>query len=378
LKEFSLYIHIPFCVKKCAYCDFTSYDNCSNTIEAYVEALLKEIETTAEQLNHKVIYSIFIGGGTPSLLSPEHIYKIFSCIKGHFEILPEAEITIECNPGTLTEEKMACYKGVGINRISLGLQSTHDHHLKNLGRIHNYKTFLKNYHALRAEGFNNINVDLMFALPNQTLREWEETIQDIIKLKPEHISKYSLSIEKGTPFYTKYKSISNIIEEELERKMYYNAQAMLIEAGYKHYEISNYSLEGYECQHNIVYWTLKPYIGMGLSAASFYHHARFENTTDLHEYINREESYDTKIIERKKSSQKALMEEYMFLGLRLLKGINKQAFEQQFQQSFDDIYKEICGELKGNGLINETQESLALTQKGIDISNYVLSQFLLD
>ena len=371
--QLSLYIHIPFCVKKCLYCDFLSgpYDN--KTQKAYVNALLLQIEKEASDYKEFRIISIFFGGGTPSLLEITLMNRIMTKLKQVFYICEDAEITIEANPGTLTYEKLILYKQAGINRISIGLQSTHNKELELLGRIHTYEEFLENYDNARKAGFQNINIDLMSALPEQTLENYEETLIRICNLKPEHISAYSLIIEKGTPFYEKKLNLPN---EEVDRLLYEKTEEILEKYGYYRYEISNYAKPGYESRHNSIYWTRDNYLGLGLGAASMVNNVRWNCSDNMEEYCNG-------MFEKKQVQQLSVneqMEEFMFLGLRRMEGISTDLFYKFFGETTENIYGEQIEKLKKEGLLAEelTKESryLKLTKRGIDLSNYVFEKFL--
>ena len=281
-----LYIHIPFCVRKCNYCDFLSFPETDDMIDAYCRALIEEIKQTGERVRGESVRSVFVGGGTPSILMPEQITEIFLQIRKSFLLEADAEITIESNPGTLDEEKLQCYQEIGINRLSIGLQSTDDNCLKRLGRIHNFREFEKNYDQARKVGFTNINIDLMSGLPGQSLSQYEETLRRVTDLNPEHISSYSLIIEEGTSFYESEEIVRQLPDEETERKMYEQTRDILNAKGYDRYEISNYARKGKECIHNLGYWEQVPYLGVGLGASSYYNKARFSNERNLKKYLN--------------------------------------------------------------------------------------------
>ncbi len=403
-----LYIHIPFCVKKCDYCDFISAPSGELVKERYFEALREEIRSYEGRMDGYRVVSIFIGGGTPSSVAAGYLKEILATVREVFvladgEEVPE--ITIEVNPGTVDHDKLMTYREAGINRISFGLQSTLDHELKLLGRIHDYEQFLENYSLARSIGFDNINVDLMSALPGQTLQDWEITLKRIAELKPEHISAYSLIIEEGTPFYDRYgegnPEEDQLPEEETDRLMYARTKEILKDYGYHRYEISNYSRKGYECRHNLGYWTGIPYLGLGLGASSCLKYTRFHNTAELEEYIEvctmsckglENEPIDSETQEQttplrdilgirrelQDLSRKEQMEEYMFLGLRLTEGISREEFHRKFGQEIETIYGKVIADLKTKGLLEEGKGLLYLTEYGIDVSNQVLAEFLLD
>lgn len=372
MKRLGLYIHIPFCVRKCLYCDFCSFPGCDDkTKEEYVKALCKEIMTQGLIFTPKgyLVDTIFIGGGTPSSIPAEKIVEILNVAKTFFTVDNEVEITIEMNPGTVDEEKLKSYKQVGINRLSIGLQSTNDEELKALGRIHKYSEFLEAYSLARKVGFDNINIDIMSALPGQSVESYEETLDKVLALEPEHISAYSLIVEEGTPFYD---MDLDLPEEDDERRMYYLTREKLLEKGYVRYEISNYAKADKECKHNVGYWTGKEYLGVGLNAASYYEEARVKNTEDLNEYISGK--YEA---ERTELSIEDLMEEYMFVGLRRMEGISIEGFMNKFGKSIYEIHGEAIEKHVKNGLLMQAGDNIKLTDKGIDVSNYVLADFLL-
>ncbi len=377
-KELELYIHIPFCVKKCLYCDFLSGPQSKQVIDAYVMALIREIKVHSE--HSRVITSIFLGGGTPSILEATHIQQIFAALREAFQISTDAEITIEANPGTITQEKLKAYNQVGINRISFGLQSTNNEELKILGRIHTFEEFLYGYRLARECGFNNINVDLISAIPKQTLESWEETLNKVIALSPEHISAYSLIIEEGTPFAKDYGEgccgARELPSEDEERLMYQKTEELLKEAGYYRYEISNYAKAGKECKHNLGYWERKDYLGLGLGASSLMDNIRYTNTENLIEYI--EHSATLKIItcNKERLTTKEQMEEFVFLGMRKMEGISRREFKENFGVSIEERYGQGIRRMLADGLIEESGEYLHLTSKGIDVSNYVFAEIL--
>lgn len=379
-RALELYIHIPFCVRKCAYCDFLSFSADENTWRAYVEALLDEIRQWKDRGDHE-ISTVFFGGGTPSLLPAGYIRKIMGALREKFAFLPDAEISIECNPGTLDREKLEIYRACGFNRISLGLQSAQDGELKMLGRIHSYGEFLESVRLARAAGFDNLNVDLMSALPGQTTETWMDTLRRAVQVRPEHISAYSLMIEEGTPFYERYAEAAErrsagedcapLPSEEEERRMYYLTEEYLKKHGYCRYEISNYALPGRACRHNCGYWQRVEYKGFGLGAASLVGEERSSNTAEMDAYLKgkREGS-------RQRLSREEQMEETMFLGLRMQKGVSEKEFAGQFGVSMQSVYGQTLDRLISQGLLKSGRGTVTLTGRGIDISNYVLAQFL--
>lgn len=382
-KELELYIHIPFCVKKCAYCDFLSGMQNEETIEKYVSKLLDEIRahgSNEELITHSKVTTIFLGGGTPSILNTSQIQRIFNALRTSFEITEDAEITIEANPGTVTREKLETYRACGINRISFGLQSTNNEELKLLGRIHTYEEFLESYRLARECGFDNINVDLISAIPKQTLVSWEETLQNVIALNPEHISAYSLIVEEGTPFAKVYgegcPAEKDLPDEEEERAIYYRTEELLKEAGYYRYEISNYAKTGKECKHNLGYWERKEYLGIGLGAASLINNTRYKNTDDLAYYMEHARNLIVIQEDIQDLSTKEQMEEFMFLGLRKMEGISEKEFAETFHVDIGQQYQEQIENLMKNNLLKKENDRLMLTRHGIDVSNYVFAEFL--
>lgn len=382
-KELELYIHIPFCVRKCAYCDFLSGPQDDETIKQYVVSLLEEIRAhgfNRDLISSHEVTSIFLGGGTPSILNISQIKRIFEAIKNTFAVTEDAEITIEANPGTVTREKLETYRSCGINRISFGLQSTNNEELKLLGRIHTYEEFLESFALARECGFDNINVDLISAIPKQTLASWEETLQNVIKLNPEHISAYSLIVEEGTLFAKVYgdgcPGEKDLPDEEEERKIYYRTEEFLEEAGYHRYEISNYAKEGKECKHNLGYWERKEYLGIGLGAASLIDNTRYKNTDDLAYYIKNASRLEMIQEDIQVLSQKEQMEEFVFLGLRKMEGISEKEFKESFGISIDETYGIQLEKLLKEELLERKHARIMLTRRGIDVSNYVFAEFL--
>lgn len=363
----SLYIHIPFCIKKCLYCDFNSYTNLELEDE-YIKALLKEVERIEED-NFE---TIFIGGGTPTVLSYENLNLLLNCL----EKFSPKEFTVESNPGTLTFEKLRLMREKGVNRLSIGLQSTNNSILKSLGRIHSYEEFLEGYNLARKVGFNNINIDIMFGVPNQSFNDFKKTLETIAMLSPEHISAYSLIVEEGTPFYDMQKmGVLKLADEDEERKMYDYLIDFLSLKGYNWYEISNFSKKGYECEHNKVYWNAKEYYGLGAGAHSHIERKRFSNPNLVNEYIKFiDKNEDIKNIEY--IDRKSAMEEFMFLGLRMINGISKKDFYIRFRENIKDVYKEQIESLTKKGLLIEDEDSLKLSRNGINISNSIFVEFL--
>lgn len=368
-----LYIHIPFCVKKCDYCDFLSAPGTGEAQTAYVRALFREMEAVKEEC-HQPITSVFIGGGTPSILDEMLMGELLEKMNACFPIQPDAEITIEANPGTLSAEKLEVYRCGGVNRLSIGLQSPKDKELKSLGRIHTYREFLESYDLARKAGFSNINVDLMFAIPDQTCEGWAENLKTVAKLGPEHISAYSLIVEEGTPFARRK---LNLPDEEAEYRMYEDTAAILGQFGYGQYEISNYAREGFSCQHNTGYWRRIHYLGLGLGASSFCGRTRFSNTENMGKYL-KESGNPAQIRENvEELGREDAMAEFMFLGLRMTDGISGQEFEKCFGVPLDTIYGKILEKYKGLSLLQEKDGRIFLTREGIHVSNAVMADFLL-
>ena len=380
-KKLSLYLHIPFCASKCHYCDFLSGPDTKENIERYVELLCKEIRIKAESLKaeEKITDTVFFGGGTPSLLEPGQMIKIMSTLREEFRILPEAEISLELNPGTVCKEKLKTYQQLGINRLSIGLQSANNEELKRLGRIHTYEEFLNTWQEVKRLGFSNINIDLMSSLPGQTLESYRNTLEKITSLKPEHISAYSLIIEEGTNFHNWYgeegEKTKELPSEETDREMYYLTKTILRENGYERYEISNYSLPTHECRHNIGYWTGKPYLGMGLGASSYRNQERFQNEGRMKEYEDKILLGKDPIMERIPLELTERMQEFMFLGLRRMKGISEKDFSTEFGISLEQVYGDKLRALESQQLLAYDQGRWYLTERGIDVSNRVFVEF---
>lgn len=376
-RSLSLYIHIPFCVKKCEYCDFLSFAAEDIVKERYVECLLKEISLRAKAYKDRIVKTVFIGGGTPTVISVALMQKILDSVYENFMVDREAEVSMECNPGTVNEDKLVRYHQMGINRLSIGLQSANDDELKVLGRVHDYRQFLETFHGARKAGFDNINIDLMAALPDQTVDGYCETLNKVIALKPEHISSYSLIVEEGTPFYERQEKLHFPTEDE-DREMYELTEKILLKNGYHRYEISNYAKDGKVCAHNIVYWTGGQYLGLGLGAASYTDGCRYKNPMILSEYEKMVTDGELRMEECEVLSIKEKMEEFMFLGLRMIQGISKKEFEERFGVSVEAVYENLPERLVKEGLLCMEGDRIRLTAYGIDVSNYVLAQFLLD
>ncbi|WP_022760752.1 radical SAM family heme chaperone HemW [Butyrivibrio sp. AD3002] len=407
MTSLGIYIHIPFCIQKCLYCDFLSFPEGRQQQALYFDALKKEMQSAADECGDYEVVSVFFGGGTPTSVEPQFIAEIMDILKAKYNLSADAEITIECNPGTADFNAINLYHESGINRLSIGLQSAKDEELRRLGRIHNLSQFEECFKNARAAGFDNINVDMMSALPGQSLEDWKSNLEFVCKLdpKPEHISAYSLIIEEGTPFYQIYGDEAEQLEksgdatnvasenvylplpdEETERVMYRLTKAILAENGYHRYEISNYATEGFECLHNKRYWQGGDYIGFGLGAASLMRGERFHNTVDFQKYLKclisdesvsddfRPESIREDI---EKLDTTARMEEFMFLGLRMICGVSVEEFKKRFDREIDEVYGDVINELVSDGLMIREGDSIRLTDKGLDISNYCMAKFLL-
>ncbi len=388
-KNVGIYVHIPFCKKKCQYCDFKSYEGKENLIEQYIKWVKYELKEIGEgnKLDYEshfddlaIVNTIYIGGGTPSIIDPKYITEILQTIKNNYTLNEsQVEITIEINPGTVCESKLLEYKKSGVNRLSIGLQSTKNNILKTLGRIHTFEDFLNTYNMARSIGFNNINVDLMLGLPNQSIKDLEESIDEILKLNPEHISVYSLIIEEGTPFYEKLeKKEIELPSEEMERKMYWIAKKKLKEAGYVHYEISNFAKKGYESKHNLSCWNQEEYIGVGAAAHSYTNNVRFSNIDSIEEYINNYETNNEtdNFIFHEKQSKESKMKEFMLLGLRKIEGVHIQDFKNRFSDNPIYLYRKELEKLVKEELIEIDGDIIRLTDKGLDLANLVWEEFV--
>ncbi len=378
MKKLALYIHIPFCVQKCLYCDFLSMPASQTVQEEYIAALTRELHYWQKRLEGQyALGSIFIGGGTPTVLVPELLRQIGEVLHD-FSWVSTMEFTIEVNPGTLTLEHIPALQYLGVNRVSLGLQSAQELELQQLGRIHTFQDFVESYQLLLEHGFTNINVDLMADIPGQTLKSYEDTLDQILQLHPNHISSYSLLIEEGTPFYEMNKQGKlQIPSEETDRQMYFLTKERLAAEGYQRYEISNYARPGWECRHNLTYWQMEEYLGVGLGAASYWNGKRFSNERNMQAYLS--QKADSHIVESQVLSRQEEMEEYVFLGLRMTQGISPEAYQKRFGVDFYQLYQKILPDLQQNGLLAETEnhDRIYLTDRGIDVSNAVLAEFLL-
>lgn len=371
-KEIALYIHIPFCKQKCLYCDFPSFCGKEEFMIEYSRALEKDIDSISD----RVIKTIFIGGGTPTYLSLD----AWTNIKKAIDKLNKAknlEFTVEGNPGTFTEEKLKFLKEMGVNRLSIGLQSWQNRILKKVGRIHSTDEFIEAYNLARKIGFNNINVDLMFGLPDQNMNDLQNTLENVVKLNPEHISCYSLIIEENTPFYKMYEEDKlNLPSEELERKMYRYAVSFLIQQGYRQYEISNFSKPKRECAHNLVYWNLEEYIGCGVASHSYVDGLRYRKTENIEEYIRDVRMNRNLRLDMHKNSSKDEMEEFMFMGLRKIDGISIIDFFERFQKDIYSVYGEIIKKYINNHMLIKKDDRLFLSERGLELSNSIMCDFI--
>lgn len=381
-KEIGLYIHIPFCKQKCYYCDFYSMAEKEEWIPRYIKSLINEIKQkkNEEEFNFlSVVKTIYIGGGTPSFIDSSYITEILKAIYENYEVIPNAEITIEVNPGTTNADKLEAYKKAGVNRLSIGLQATQNYLLKSIGRIHNYYDFVDTYHLAREVGFENINVDLMIGLPQQTISDVEGAVEEVISLDPEHISLYSLIVEENTKIQ---KGVQNgtmtLPSEDEERKMYWKAKEMLEQNGYKHYEISNFAKIGYESRHNLDCWNQKEYIGFGAASHSYINSNRISNIDSIEEYIkNIEENTPSKnLVFHEKQTLEDKQMEYMLLGLRKIEGISVQEFKLKFVANPIYVYHDKLEKLVKEDLIQIDGDNIKLTNKGLDFANLVWEEFV--
>ena len=387
-KNVGLYIHIPFCKQKCQYCDFNSYAGKENLIETYMKWVEFELKGVGEgnRVDYEnnlddliVVKSIYIGGGTPSFIDSKYIEKIMEIVKECYTIDSNAEITIEVNPGTVSQKKLETYLNSGINRISIGLQSTHNEILSKLGRVHSYEEFLYTYNLARKVGFKNINVDLMLGLPNQSLNDLQESITEVVNLEPEHISVYSLIIENGTPFCEKLeKQEIALPSDELERAMYWETKRKLEKAGYTHYEISNFAKPGFESKHNLSCWNQEEYIGIGAAAHSYTNNVRYSNIDSIEDYIRNYENGNEidNFVFHEKQNKESKMKEFMMLGLRKIQGIHIQDFKNKFGENPIYLYKKELEKLVNEELLEIDGDVIKLTNKGIDLANLVWEEFV--
>ncbi len=371
-----IYVHIPFCIQKCKYCDFLSAPGDSERIREYVSVLKKEIMSYRAIAESRAADTVYFGGGTPSVLEPELMGEIVDALKNTFDLKDLKEFTVEVNPGTVDLKKLKGYREIGADRLSVGVQSADDDELRLLGRIHSFAEAKDCFATAREAGFYNISADVISALPGQTLEKYEENLEKIIALKPVHISSYSLIIEPGTSFWTDYgdkgKKRGDLPDEDTDRRMYALTKKKLEEAGFHRYEISNYAAEGFESKHNSSYWTGKEYIGLGLGASSFVENVRYSNVRELGKYLINPEKH---IIEEK-LDKKALMSEFMILGLRMTAGISKKEFLSRFGTELDNEYGESLRRFEKLGAIRTSGDRISLTDYGMDVSNIIFEEFL--
>lgn len=383
-----LYIHIPFCMKKCNYCDFLSFDKVSQeVINTYFQSLLREISYFGDVYgNEYYVNSVFIGGGTPSIVEEIFINEMMGAVRIGFKVDNNAEISIETNPKTLTERKLRKYLDSGINRLSMGTQSCDDSLLRYLGRAHTSEDFLRNYFSARKCGFLNINIDLMFGIPGQTLGMWIDTLNKVIELSPEHISFYSLQIEDGTKFYSMLQEGSLIeSDDQLDRSMYHFALNLLKKNGYNHYEISNAAKGDYECRHNLKYWSMEDYLGLGLGAHSFIEGMRFRNVTSLEQYVSIGQKYKKNVTDEStspfscwhhKNSEKDNISDYLITVMRKTQGVRLEDFKNRFGTDLKQLYGNVLQKYQDQGLLEIFSDRICFTEKGIDLSNIVLAEFV--
>lgn len=379
LENLSVYVHVPFCKRKCGYCDFVSFENMESQVKNYFNAVYKEIAN--QEHSDSNVCSVFIGGGTPSYVDVPYIENTLSAIKKRFNISKDCEITIEANPGTLSKEKLKQYLNIGINRLSIGVQAFQDNILTVLGRVHTAEEAIASIKKAKESGFKNINIDLMFGIPKQTIDDWKNTLKKTIELNINHISCYSLKIEEGTPFYFRYTgghSLADVrtCDEDSERDMYHYTIKELSKAGFKHYEISNFCLHGNECKHNLVYWNRGKYIGIGVGAHSFNGTNRYANTTNLQDYILKINSGIPTIIENESISKQECIFEHIMLGLRLIDGIDLIDFKEKFGFDLKEYYIDKIEKLKRNELININNNKMSLSERGLDLANIVITEFI--
>ena len=381
-KEVGLYIHIPFCKQKCEYCDFYSVANKDELIPQYVQSLLNEIKGVSNSKNLDfipVVTTIYIGGGTPSYLKSNFISQILSTIYENYQVVKDAEITVEVNPGTVTLDKLEEYVKAGVNRLSIGLQTTHDYLLQKIGRIHNYYDFLDTYHFAREVGIQNINVDLMLGLPEQTLIELQDSVEEVISLEPEHISVYSLILEEGTKLEKKVlEGELKLPLEEEERSMYWKTKALLEESGYIHYEISNFAKPNYQAKHNLNCWNQKEYIGFGAGAHSYINGVRYSNISSIKKYLlnDQNRTWEKNRELHEKLNQEAKQKEYMLLGLRKIEGVSVQEFKSKFVANPIYLYHTELEKLSEEKLLEIDGDTIKLTNKGLDLANLVWEEFV--
>lgn len=374
-KKLGIYIHIPFCARKCNYCDFLSAPETRETKERYLSLLDREMRLYKEIVSAREADTLFIGGGTPSFLETDLTDKLLCSVKKWIPLENLKEFTIECNPNSVTEEKLNLYKEAGVTRISLGMQSACDEELKKLGRLHSVKEFEKTYELVRKHGFERVNIDVMAAIPGQTIESYKHTLEYVVGLSPEHISSYSLIIEEGTPFYEKYRE-NPPVDEDTDRQMYDLTKEILGRHGYHRYEISNYAKEGQECIHNLKYWQGGDYLGLGLGAASCMEHERWSNARGLTDYEDRICRGQKPVEQTEELGEEEQKAEFMFLGLRCMEGVSAERFEKKFHQSVEERYGKVLHKYENMGLMRLVNGNWQLTEQGIDVSNHIFADFL--
>jgi oxygen-independent coproporphyrinogen-3 oxidase len=377
LKEIGLYIHIPFCKSKCFYCDFNSFSGKEDLISLYFDALKAEIGYYSGSLKDYCIKTVFIGGGTPSYVEAKYICQLMEACRGAFNIKEDAEISIEANPGTLDAEKLSFYKSKGINRLSLGLQASQDRLLGEMGRIHSRADYSHNFNLARKAGFENINIDIIFGLPGQTLNEWNQTVSDVVKSGSEHVSCYSLRIEEETIFGQRFKNGTLLpADDELDRSMYYFAIEKLMEHERIHYEISNFAKPGYECRHNLIYWKAEEYLGIGAGAHSYLQGIRFNNVYGIERYVSAISKGQIPKENQQLIDINEKMAEFMILGLRLVAGINTEEFKERFGLNIFSVFGRKLEKLNKKQLIELDGRKIRLTPVGLDLANQAFMEFI--
>lgn len=383
MKALSLYIHIPFCVSKCAYCDFVSHrigaSELNEGIKAYIEALKTEISSHSDLLAESLIETVYFGGGTPSAIDSKHIRDILNTLNSHTKLADNVEITVEVNPGTLDEMKMNDYLACGVNRISMGLQTSNDKLLESIGRIHSTNDFLTSYQALKDAGFLNISLDLMFGLPGQKLQDIERAIKLVSSLAPMHVSAYGLKVEEGTPLYYAYESGKvELPDEDTERDMYHLIVHSLKEIGLEQYELSNFAVPGFESKHNLTYWKNRPYLGLGVSSHSKINHERFSNSSELVKYVEALKSGKSAVVERDYIAPNEDLFETIILGLRLNEGIDMDEIGKRYGVDFRSLYSAVIDKCTRTSLIEINGSIMRLTELGRDLANQVFLDFMID
>ena len=379
MREIGLYLHFPFCVRKCLYCDFLSAPSTEEVKKIYAAALIREIRGYREAAADCVVTSVFLGGGTPSIMPVMNMREVFRALYDSFRIAEDAEITMEVNPGTVNETNLSLIFDY-VNRVSVGVESASDEELARLGRIHSFADAVRSIGLLRQSGVKNLNVDLMSGIPGQTAASWEKTLKEVTALQPEHISAYSLIVEDGTPFRDMQKAGKlSLPDEETERRMYALTRELLNDAGYRQYEFSNYAKPGYACRHNLRYWKRGEYLGLGLGASSLFGGSRWKNTEHLEKYFEDSADPGKLIREMEQLDKRAEIEEYMFLGLRMTDGISEEEFLSTFGVPVSDVYGEVIKRHIEDGMLEAAPcGRYRLTPRGIDVSNVVLADFLFE